>query len=300
MISIYTRTSDRFSKEYAKYCLRKLSGKYSGPDAVLDSLTRGLTALGIPFEVNPARPAYGIVHVLSGVRALSDMITLKRNGKISKLIVGPTLVVRPEDHDSIISSPEIDVILQPAEWVRSYYLSKRPQLADKIKVWAAGSLIPDTESTRTGPWIIYFKNYGEQELDQIKDILSEKNLDHVILHYGSFKRREFYDLLKDASGMIYLSQSESQGIALQEAWLRNVPTLVLRSSGFAYQNDTWSDPKINAPYLTDRLGAFFEVSQLADMIDSIRAVNPRPEAERLFSDRASAAAYIQAIDETPN
>lgn len=300
MISIYTRTSNPLKKEFWKYTIKKVLGKYSGPDAVLDSLVRGLTDANVVFEVNPIKAKFKSVHVLAGIDALRDSIRLKRKGRIERLVAGPALVIDPNEYKDIIASSEIDLILQPAPWVKSYFLSKNPSLESRIRIWPAGSRIPEHTSTRNGPWIIYSKNYGSSELSKIKKILIDSGISFEVLHYGSFSRKDFYGKLETASGMIYLSRSESQGIALQEAWLRDVPTLVLKSTRMIYGNDTWADNQINAPYLSDELGAFFEVYQMADMIEKTKKLNPARAARALFSDQATTKIYLNALNEISN
>ncbi len=297
MITIYTRTPNPVRAEFWKHFARKLLGKYSGPDAVADSLVRGLREHSVPFEIDPVRPRFKTVHVLSGIDALRTAIEWKKAGKIERLIAGPALVVDPCEYEEIICSPEIDVILQPAEWVKAYVSSKKPEIAEKIKIWAAGSQVPDQQSDRSGPWIIYSKNFGDEHLAEIESILTRYGQHFKTVRYGTFTRAEFYAYLSKTPAMIYLSRSESQGIALQEAWLRDVPTLVLTSGEMRYKEDSWPDSAINAPYLTPELGAFFEVSQLPDMIGEIKRIRPRDAAVRQFSDKASAAAYLEILNE---
>ena len=300
MISIYTRTCNPLKTEFWKYTLKKILGRYSGPDAVLDSLVRGLTNAGVTFEVNPFRPRFKTVHVLAGIDALKDAIRLKRLEKIEKLLAGPALVINPTQHQSLIASPEIDLILQPAQWVKSYFISKNPSLEQRIRIWPAGSRVPEVASSRSGPWIIYSKNYGASELPQIKKTMKDAGIPFEILEYGSFSRKDFYKKLETASGMVYLSRSESQGIALQEAWIRNVPTLVLQSTQMVYGTDTWPDRQINAPYLRGELGAFFEVYQLADMIEKTKQLKPAETARALFSDQATTKIYLDILNEISN
>ena len=92
----------------------------------------------------------------------------------------------------------------------------------------------------------------------MESILNERKLKWNLLEYGKYDRNAYFDDLKIAKGAIFLSPSESQGLALQEAWIRDVPTLVW-NSGIAKDKDVlWYSEKIGAPYLTDESGIFFK------------------------------------------
>jgi len=294
MISIYTRTNRIFSKERIKWEIKRLLNKKDGPQMVLESLTDGLKEINEPFVVNPKKPL-GTVHVISGIESLKDAIQWKKNNIMAKLVAGPNVVTLPEEHNEIIASKEIDWILQPSKWVKDFYISKLPELEDKIKVWPAGSSLPTENSTRENFCIIYHKNYRNRDIQKITNILKEKNINFEILEYGKFKQKDYFELLKKASFVIYMSKSESQGLALQEAWIRNVPTLVLISEEFNNGKDSWLDSKINAPYLEDDFGYLFEIENLADKIDKTKKLNPKEKASENFSNEACAQKYLDLI-----
>lgn len=294
MISIYTRTNKIFSKERIKWEIKKLFGKKSGPSMVLESLINGLKELEEPFLLNPVRPQ-GTVHVLSGTEALRDGINWKKENKIKKLIAGPNLVTSPKESDEILLSKEIDIILQPSQWVKDFYLKECPELDQKIKIWHSGSKKIPNQSTRENFCLIYFKNYGEENLNSIIETLKNKKIDFKVLKYGSFAQKEYFDLLKKSSFVIYLSKSESQGLALQEAWIRNVPTLVLESSNWSDHENNWTDDKINAPYQTEDYGYFFNEFNLEEKINLVKNLNPKEKSIMEFSNKASAKLYLNII-----
>ena len=65
-------------------------------------------------------------------------------------------------------------------------------------------------------------------------------------------------MLANSKFMVYLTESESQGIALHEAWMAGVPTLVWNRGFYFYKGYRWQDEKIPAPYLTPECGSFFK------------------------------------------
>lgn len=96
-----------------------------------------------------------------------------------------------------------------------------------------------------------------------------------------------------------MQESESQGIALVEAWAKNVPTFVLDNKIYKYKNYSWIDEKIAAPYLTAACGAFFkDVNGLSELLDSLSMSNnyePRNYYLSNFTDRICAEKFIQII-----
>ncbi|MBC7981813.1 hypothetical protein H7X65_01935 [Candidatus Parcubacteria bacterium] len=298
MISIYTRTNNIAKKEFWKYSIKKMLGKYSGPDAVLDSLVRGLTELGIPFEVNPGKPKYKTIHVLSGISILQEMIAKRSAGKIEVLIAGPTLVETPYDYDNIIQSNQIDLILFPSKWTKDFYVSLVASLDKKIKIWPAGVLIPE-KASRKEKTLIFKKNIPEDTYNQIIKIIKDKDTPYDIITYGTYGRKEYQEKLESASVLIYLQTTESQGLALQEAWSYDVPTLVWKNTEWKTEKYSWYDEKISAPYLTDDSGSFFTTETLSRELDAIinntSSFTPRKYCMENLSDKASAQKYLEII-----
>lgn len=298
MISIYTRTNNILKKEFWKYSIKKMLGKYSGPDAVLDSLVRGLTELNIPFEVNPRKPKYKTVHVISGISILQEMIAEKSIGKIEALIAGPTLVQTPYDHGCIIQSKQIDLILFPSQWTKDFYVSLVQSLDNKIQIWPAGVSIPKKVS-RKKKILIFKKNIPEDAYNQIIKIIKDKDTPYDIITYGTYSRKEYHEKLELASALIYLQMTESQGLALQEAWSYDVPTLVWKNTVWKTEKYSWSDQKISAPYLTDDSGSFFTTETLSQELDAIinntNVFTPRKYCIENLSDKASAQKYLEII-----
>lgn len=274
MISIYTRTNNILKKEFWKYSIKKILGKYSGPDAVLDSLALGLTELHIPFEINPLKPKYDNIHVLSGIQALRDRIKNKLDTQT--LIAGPTLVVTPNDEDKIISNKKIDIILTPSDWVKDFYESISPEIKDKTFSWPAGVTIPN-ETTTSKEILILKKNIDPEIFTKVKEILTSKKISFKTLEYGTFKKSEYLELLKNTSYLIYLQKSESQGIALQEAWSYNVPTLVYQNTEFKHESCSWKDEKIAAPYLSEDAGLFFTLETFDGIISTLESLHFKPK-----------------------
>ena len=292
MLSIYTRSTSKFSKEFWKWTARKIIRKYSGPNAVEDSLLRGLKELNVPFSRNSLAADTKAVVVLSGTQALRENILQKKNGRIQKLIAGPNIVAHPRDADNILLSPEIDLVIVPSQWVADLYTQVVPEMANKIKVWPSGVSISKA-SARTGKPIIYDKLGDNELISKIQQVLGVST---TVFNYGSFNQRNYLDALSAAPYLIYLAKSESQGLALQEAWAHDVPTLVNKSTHWEAGGLSWDSPQINCPYLTPELGVVFEkLKELPIMIEHTSSLHPKRYCDERLSDRASAQKLLSFI-----
>lgn len=298
MITIYTHTHNPFKKEFWKYAARKIAGKYSGPDAVLDSLKRGLLENGVRFEINPLFTRNDTVHVLSGVEILKEVLSKKSEGKIKTLMVGPTLVETPFDHNNIIQDTRIDYILFPSQWTKDFYTSLVPELGLKIQIWPAGVTVPQTISQKQ-KILVFKKHVPENVYNQVTELLKNKDLPYDIITYGTFTKSDYLKKLESASVLIYLQASESQGIALQEAWSYDVPTLVWKNTVWKTEKYSWTDEKISAPYMDDAAGKFFTLEtfgkELEKVLDGTYVFTPKKYCLESLSDKASAQKYIEIL-----
>lgn len=287
MLVIYTRSTSIFTKEFWKWVARRIIRKYSGPNAVEDSLYRGLSELGVAFSRNKKPQTRDIAVVLSGAHALCEAIEYKKRGVIKKLIAGPNVMVNPKDYGSIMSSPEIDTILVPSEWVAEYWKLEAPEIAEKIAVWPAG-VAKATAGDRSGSVIIYDKMSDAKLNEWIVETLAAQNVPYVVYTYGNFKQKDYLTALAHAPFLIYLSKSESQGLAIQEAWARNVPTFVIQSNTGTFDDRLFTADKINAPYLTTEMGAFFSSeSELLGLIGTSKSFSPKEYCNTHLSDKSS-------------
>jgi hypothetical protein len=301
MIHLYTRAFF-WSEKIKRAAKRALGVKEGGPQAVEDSLVRGLSVLTVPFALN--RPLSQAVDVLcvptGGVKALRWAVAQKRKGLAKKILAGPILVVTPPEDNWLILNPEVDAYLVPSEWVRNWWDSFHPGLKDKIILWPAGTKDMGPLVKPDGKILVYQKNAPEALFKAVLAELDERKLPYEILRYGSYSNLEYVKALSSCRLMVYLSQSESQGIALQEAWMAGVPTLVWNRGYMSYKTYRWEDPKISAPFLTDECGKFFRGSQdftgiLDDFLNEYNLFTPRAYSLEHFTDAVSAQKYIGII-----
>ncbi|MDB5259216.1 MAG: hypothetical protein JWO73_424 [Candidatus Taylorbacteria bacterium] len=280
---------------------------YYGHTAVTKSLIEGLREMGAEFDFNPLSAASigGTVLVLSDVGALKQAIDLKKNGKIATLLAGPNLVELPTERDSILSSPEIDTVIVPSKMTADIYEKLNPALIGRIAVWYAG-VDTDYWSPANPPKekeiLVYWKNAPKAFCLEAELILKKEGYKINRVTYGHYSKAEFRKLLRQSACAVFLSITETQGIALAEAWAANTPTVV------------W-DPEIehyyirgvkttSAPYLSKECGVRWkELSELKRLFSGKafdpKAYSPREWVLENMSNRISAEMLV-AISENPN
>ena len=253
---------------FLKRNLYGTSLKYRGHYAVTRSIVEGLKKNGASFNYNPKKfsELADVVHVVSGARALRQMLGIKKKGKIKKLYAGPNIAVFSTDYDSLLAAPEIDGLVNHCEDACKLWATDHEFLFNKCFIWPAGvdtdfwrpndSLIRNTvlvfdkrtssdDANRTTPFLNYLrsKNYT------VEIIIRSPVQGYSQSYYLSLLRRSCL-LIGFTVG------SESQGIAWAEAWSCNVPTLILQNRTSIYKGRRFECT--TAPYLNDENGLFFD------------------------------------------
>jgi hypothetical protein len=250
-----------------------------GHYAVTRSLINGFEKLKIDWNFNPSKieDVGQIVCVLSNVDALYQAISLKKNGVIKKILVGPNIMNRTNDYNGVLGSPEIDVYLVPSEWVKKPCLEDNPALNGRIEVWYAGvdanRYLPLNNEAESSDVLIYWKSGTSSFIYEIQKTLKAHGYKPTTIVYGQYTMEQYIDILKKVSFAVFVSESESQGIALAEAWAANVPTLCWNPK----KPITWLNkiyfPVSSCPYMNNELGLEWET--IKDLKLNILAIKNR-------------------------
>lgn len=228
-----------------------------GPNSALESILKWLQEFpDIHWNQNPEyEKIYEIVYVPIGVEALRYALWLKLKGRIKKLIVWPN-ITSPTSASDIFFHPEIDSIVVPSTWIRDWFFHMLGKNDSRIFLFPAWTddLGPREKNDKV---IIFKKECPENLFHTVCSTLSEEWIQYELFEYGKYDKDEYLEALSKAKFLIYLQTSETQWIALHEAWMKGVPTLVWNRGYCEYRWNTWIDSHISAPYLTDECGMFF-------------------------------------------
>lgn len=272
-----------------------------GPQMVAASLQKGLDELNFSYILNP-KYLTDTVAVLQNPKALRYAIEQKKLGKIKKLLAGPNIAVTPKDFKNLSENKLIDKILVPSQWVKDFWLSQSPVLQNKIFLWPAGVDDPGEPIPlkQRDTILIYQKNESIDMFNQLVENLKLKSYKVEVITYGKYKQADYFTKLSKAKLAIFLTQSESQGIAQQEAWMRDVPTLVWNTGLWQYNGYSWQDEKISSPYLTNACGKFFSSIEefeikLEQMLNNLESFSPREYALENFTHKIAAQNFLEIL-----
>jgi len=276
---------------------------YQGHPAVTQSLVEGLKQLGVDFNVNPdVKKIHKAVFVLAGTAYLRKMIKLKKSGDIKILFSGPNLVGSPQREQGIIFSSAIDKHLVNSQWTYNAYrkvaLSRN---RDHISIWYAGVdeqfWQPSTQEKQRDV-LVYWKTEPQSFCDSVCDVLRRYNWNPHVIKYGSYERNTFKKELNRAAFSIFLSVTESQGIALAESWSMDVPTIVWNPEiDLTYLGCTYKKTSA-CPYLTAHTGltwkTFEDLDRIIKNID-VTAFKPREWILQNMTNRIAALQLLKLM-----
>lgn len=242
--------------------------RYRGHPAVTRSLVEGLRAIGVPVQYNPRRinQLSPTVVVLCNVTALRQMIALKRQGVVRKLLAGPNMMSFSDMYDGVFGDEAIDIWLAPSRQVCDLYVRDCAAIAGRCRVWPAGVDTsywqPMESSRRRRKAIVYVKTHvfphmttESVPIEMCRRVLSQRGYEVQMIRYGEYSEAEYLRSLQGATLMVGFTASESQGLAWAEAWAVNVPTLIwYRDKSICFGRAFATSA---APYLSDETGAFF-------------------------------------------
>ncbi|PJE60059.1 MAG: hypothetical protein COU85_00315 [Candidatus Portnoybacteria bacterium CG10_big_fil_rev_8_21_14_0_10_44_7] len=298
---IYLYTAGLFWSEKAKSVLKRLLNRQlRGPRAVQDSLFEGLRELDRSFLLNfKLRHFVDSVGVLSNARTLAWVLQQKSKGLIGKVIAGPNLVVTPKDEGGVLESPLIDKIIVPSRWVKDYYEKISPGLENKIFIWPAGVLAPSqNRANKVYDFFIYNKLRENELPEKIMEELRAGGFKVGNIEYGKFKQADYFKILEQSKFLIYLSKSESQGLAMFEAWARNVPTLIW-DRGFFEKAGVKITGFAASPFLDPSAGMRFkDFQEFKDILSEFMQTNFEPRQYVLlnFSHKICAQKYLDIVN----
>lgn len=314
LLKIYTHHSSRKENELASIVqFSRLSG-----------LRTGLDKAGVAYEYQSDSPITegDNVLVISDHLKLRELVDLKRTGPDFTLLAGPIFEIEdthrsgPEQLlnvegmpnpflimnrlDSIFSDSEVDGVLTAGDWAKNGWRFVAPEIGDKIHIWAAGV---DTRfwhgnATPKKKRVLVYAKTNPGIAKQAAETLQQLGLDVHVLRYGSYSKEEFREQLSLCDFSVFISEKETQGIALAEAWAMNVPTFCWDNFSSKMANMILL-PTSSCPYLTKHTGARWRtMDDLRQLVYLYERTNfsPRDWALNHMSDEVSAASLLKTFE----
>jgi len=276
-----------------------LSSKIYGHPAVTRSLVDGLSKLGIPATYNPpfVSKTFDFCIVPCTPEVVVHAIQLKKRGLIRRLIVGPNISVRSNENNGLLAKPEIDVCVVPSNWVKKAYIEDEPSLKNRLRVWYAGVdesfWKPCNTITSNNKILIYCKTDDLKLCAKAEQVVQKCGFTPIRIKYGQYNKETYRKILSEVQFSIFLSSSESQGIALAESWSMNVPTLVLRANENQMISGKLFTNVSSAPYLNKSVGDFWDnTKDLISLLTSNKKYQPRKWILKNMTDEVSAKKLI--------
>jgi len=299
---LYLYTENFLWQGRAKSLAKELLGRGGrGPEAVVGSLERGLKKLHEDFAVNQkiSKPI-GVACVLNGAKVLQKLLQLKQAGMIKKLIAGPNLMLSPKDYGGLLARPEIDAVLTPSEQIRINYGIISPEIKNKTKAWFAGVdedyWHPDADAGKNSV-LVYHKTKDLNFSNSVKNTISKFGWDLTDIWYGKYTREEYRACLAKSCFAVFISEAESQGIALAEAWAMDVPTIVWNPMYLPHNPTPNLIPNTACPYLNSLNGLDWkDLSELDGILGKMKNIiggfKPRQWVLNNMTDAHSAKLFL--------
>ena len=274
---------------------------FSGHAAVTKSLIQGLGEMKADFVYNPIleKDISDMVVVISDMKALNQAIQWKKEGKIKKLLAGPSLLDLPTKYNHALSAKEIDTVLVTSEWVKQVYEKLNPGLTGKIAIWYSGIdekyWLP-AETVKQKEILVYWKNTTPKSFClEVESMIKKHGYIVHRIRYGYYTKAHYKKILDQSMYAVFLSMTESQGLALAEAWAMNVPTLVWDPEmGHPYVHNI---TVTSAPYLSEQTGMKWkELDEFESLLNggelAKKTFSPREWVLKHMTDKISAQMLV--------
>ena len=278
--------------------------KYGGHYSVTRSLLEGLQKIETDHNYNPSgeKDIAENVVVLAGVERLKEIITLKKKGKIRTLVAGPNIVDDVLSEAQLVADPSIDLYIVPSEWVKRQVTEDCAALKNRVLCWSAGINSqfwkPEVKKEKRDKVLIYWKTEPEEFCNDVEWIVKESGRQTAVIRYGNYSINEYKAILDQTRFAVFISRSESQGIAMFEAWAMDVPTFVFDPGQFNFYGRTISYVSAS-PYLSDVAGNKWknleELKNLVNDENILQRFSPRKYVLDQFTDEHCAEQLVKSI-----
>ena len=237
--------------------------RLGGPRSVLESLVIGAKRNNWKVRLNPTRTSAEVsVSInLSRVDDISRLSDLFHQGEINNFLIGPNIDLKSIENNRLLGKCFYSTVLIPSKWAEDIFNSWEPSSHLRTCLWPAGvdEKFWKPKRGKRKHYLVYKK--GDIDPDFEREVVHTLSQSTPVkfLVYGRHSREQYRKQLKQAKAVIWLGTTETQGIALCEAWAMDTPTFVLERNQREILETTWKSS--SAPYLTPNTGRFFSSTQ---------------------------------------
>ena len=177
------------------------------------------------------------------------------------VFLGPNIDFSLTANRELINAFPRRKFLVPSEWVVNYATINWQVDSNELLVWGAGidseKWAPSGSQNKRPIVLFYVKSKRFEVLsNSYYELLIAKGFQIQFLHYGEYAQETYIKQLKRTKFMIFFGETESQGLAMFQAWAMNVPTLVINVNKLDHLGRTFEAS--SAPYLNLQTGSFME------------------------------------------
>jgi hypothetical protein len=253
-----------------------------GTSKVFRNLIKGLDRLAYPYVVNRRLDSCRRLWVQDDLRVLRFL-----PGDDVRIVIGPSM------YPFNLPSRQLGdkaVFVYPSEWPEEHWsavgFAVRPSAH-----WPVGVDLDEFPERRPGHQttvLVYYKHRRAGDLEQATGALESRRVPYRVLRYGQYTEPQFRELLHETGFAVWVSGTESQGLAMLEAMASGVPIVVFDCTRLSQNWATDLDfarvdasvPVTSAPYFDERCGLKTSTRQelghaIDVMMDTWRSYTPR-------------------------
>jgi len=258
-----------------------------GPNKVIFNTLKGFDLIGYPYVLNKNINNYKYNWIHDSKKALIEAAVKK-----IPAIVGPNLFVLPKDFPRLMPSIKHCLYLHPSNWCIDVW--KKLGYADaKLSSWPSGidteRFNLNREKVNPKQVMVYFKRRDPAILELVKKKLIDNGFEPKVVVYGQYNEQDFIETIRNSSFAVWITISESQGIALQETLSTGCPIIVFNvkslfeavvGKNYIFPERLRNVPASSAPYFDNRCGIIiddlvFLDAKIKEMSSKIHMYKPR-------------------------
>ncbi len=260
---------------YLRKIIRRIVRGKQRPGGVMMisiNLMRGLDKLGIPYRLNDYN--YVKKHPEEIACIIGKPHVLYRRKWKNPILFGSGIFSHPIENANLLKDyPNIKKILVPGPWMLDMF---KPWYGDAVTAWPVGidteKWSPVNDAEKTIDFIVYDKlnrdrdNLIQDVLNPVLAVLQSKNLSYQIIRYGDYNTGQLKTAIDNSKAAIFLSESETQGLAYQQILSADLPILAWDHGGYwqdsyYYPHMVKFKPVSSVPYWDERCGIKFKDMQ---------------------------------------